>query len=376
MTGSSRSAPVYGAGVMLLAMLWVGCDDGTGDSTTLAGTDSDGRTADSVDTTDTADTADTADSASPCAEVVFTATDGRQEDLTDAFTEGDFVTLDQEGVLGFCPGTWFVRLTAAAPLTVLGLGATPEETVLSGGESGTVLTARGAGVDVVVENATLDRGATEGVRNEQLAGGITCAEGASVRVVDAVLSNHYAYDGAAVFAMSGCVLDLEGVRLTANSAEDDGGAVRVDTSSATLTDVRFEGGEARDCGGLFVHDSDVSIRGAAFADNSSRDSQGGALLHYYGTLQIEDATFETNVANGVGGAVALFGDTFLDRVSFVGNVADTGGGAIYLYPDHGTLTCTGCSFADNSPDDVGLEGGGSYDFGDGVDFSCDTDGCR
>jgi hypothetical protein len=354
----------------MLAMVWTGCN---GDARLPPLTDSDSDSAPAV--TDTGDTPDTG-STPACTTVTFTASDGRQDDLTQAFTAGDFLTLDEAGTLAFCPGIWFVRLTLAAPVTVLGLGETPEETVLSGGEAGTVLTATGEGVDVVVENATLDRGATDGVRNEQVAGGITCADGASVRVVDAVLSNHYAYDGAAIFALTGCALDLEAVRFVANEAQDDGGAVRVDTSTATLSDVHFEGGEARDCGGLFVHDSDVSIDGATFAANVSRDSQGGALLHYYGSLQIRDAVFASNQANGVGGALALFGDTLLDQVSFYGNAADSGGGAIYLYPEHGSLTCSGCSFGDNTPDDVGLEGGASYRFGADVDFTCDVDGCR
>ncbi len=355
-------------------LLWLGCD-----APTVPTGDSDSAPPiDTPSTRATGDTADTGDTGEPpgCTTATFTAAaDGRVDDLTGIFTTGDFHTLDQEGTLAFCPGTWFVRLTVTAPVTVLGLGDTPEDTVLSGGESGTVLTAVGSQVALVVEGVTLDRGATDGIRNEQIAGGLTCGDSARVRVVDAVLSHHYAYDGAAIFAKSGCVLELEGVSFSDNEAEDDGGAVRVDTSTGTLTDVSFSGGEARDCGGLFAHESDVAIDGATFSGNLSRDSQGGAILHYYGTLSVRDAVFETNEANGQGGALSLFGDTVLEQVSFVGNRADTGGGAIYLYPDHGTLTCTGCSFADNQPDDVGVDGVGSYVLGEDADFTCDSGGC-
>ena len=328
----------------------------------------------SSDTGDSGDSGDTGEPYVPCAEATFTDLKGEVEDLSELFTSGENVVLTEEGTLAFCEGTWFVKLSVEADVTVVGLGLTPDATVLSGGEQSSEVTVTGA--SVVVENVTLDRGAALGSwNNERGGGGVRCVESGEVTLRDVVLSNHTAYDGAALYAGAGCHVDGESVTMSGNVSEDDAGAARFDYATADLRDVYVVGNSARDAGGFLLHESSVVIDGGVFSDNVSTDSQGGGVLHYFGTLSISRTVFDGNDVDAQGGGVSLFGDTTLEDVSFVDNTATYGGG-IYHYGGYGTLTCTGCTFDGNTPDAVQSDVSGSFEVpGDGG-FVCDEGGCR
>ena len=333
--------------------------------------------AEPAETAEPGETADTGDTGEPyvaCAEATFTGVDGKVEDLSAALTDGEDVVLSEEGTLAFCEGTWFVKLSIEADVTVVGLGLDPGATVLSGGEQSTVVTVTGASVSV--ENVTLDRGAALGSwNNERGGGGLRCVEGGQVSIRDVVMSRHTAYDGAALYAGEGCHVDAEGLTMSDNVSEDDAGAARFDYATGDLRDIVVTGNSARDAGGLLLHESWLVIDGAVFSQNVSTDSQGGGVLHYFGTLSVSDAVFSDNEVNAQGGALSLFGDTTLEDVSFVDNTSTFGGG-VYHYGGYGTLTCTGCSFSGNTPDEVQSDVSGSFDAPDDGSFVCDDEGCR
>ncbi|MCP4807591.1 MAG: hypothetical protein GY913_10305 [Proteobacteria bacterium] len=293
------------------------------------------------------------------------------EDWTDRFQTGEVVTVDTPGTLTFCDGDWFVLLHVTSQVVIEGM--TPARTTLSGGEQGTVVHVTGEGAHASIQHATLDRGYARGDRNEGSGAGIRCDEGADVSVRDAVLSNHDAYDGAGLYARDGCDVQLDGVAFVDNYAEDDGAALRINKGSGELRDVTFTGSTARDGGAVVLDASDVLVDGAVFESNTTRDSQGGAILAYWSTLSIRDAVFEANDANSVGAALALFGETTLEDVTFRSNTAFSGG-VVHVYPDHGALTCTGCAWESNTPADLGVQAVGTFE---GLaDFVCDGDGCR
>lgn len=310
------------------------------------------------------------DSAPECDVVTFEGASG-SEDWTDRFLGGEVVVVDEPGTLSFCDGDWFVLLHVTSQLVIEGMG--PERTVLSGGEQGTVVHVTGEGAFADVRDATLDRGYSRGDRNEGSGAGVRCDEGANVSVTNAVLSNHDAYDGAGLYARDACHVELDGVAFVDNFAEDDGAALRIDSGTGTLRDVSFSGSSSRDGGAVILDASTVEIEGATFSANVSRDSQGGGVLAYWSDLTIRESVFEGNDANSVGGALALFGETALFDVTFRGNTAYEGG-TVHLYPDHGDLSCTGCVFEDNSPNDLGVQGVGVY--AGTTDFVCDSAGCR
>ncbi|HJN77764.1 MAG TPA: right-handed parallel beta-helix repeat-containing protein [Myxococcota bacterium] len=336
--------------------------------TDSAGVDDSAVVEESASPDDSADSQDTGEPS--CGVVTFSSASG-EVDYSSAFTLGEPVTLSEDGTLSFCAGTWFVLLTVEATVEVLGLGSEPARTVLSGGESGTVLVVEGA--DLSVENVTVDRGLAREEGNAGSGAGLRCLEGGTVRVRDAIFSNHSAYDGAGMYGRDGCSLEVEDTVFRDNEVTDDGGALRVQKSSAVLRNVTFEDNEARDAGAVILQESDVVIEGATFRGNHVRDTQGGAILHYWGTLSITDSVFEGNDANGRGGALSLFGDTTVRSTSFSDNHTDYGG-AIYVYTTDGTLTCEDCSFSGNEPDDVATDLGGSYDY-DEASFVCDESGC-
>ena len=116
------------------------------------------------DTDDSAATDDSDDSSPEplCETVTFTGLDGSRTDLTAAFTDGRPLLLDQDGTVEVCPGTWFAYLSVRAAVSLRGLGTRATDTVLSGGESHTVLTVEGSGASAHLQRLTLDRGSARG----------------------------------------------------------------------------------------------------------------------------------------------------------------------------------------------------------------------
>ena len=311
-----------------------------------------------------------------CGAVTFTAdADGATTDLTAAFEAGEELVLSEDGQLDVCTGTWFSLVTVRAAVRVVGGSADPLDTILSGGESGSVLVVEGAGAALTVERVVLERGAARGERNAAAGGGLRCTDGATVSLSDAVVRDNFAYDGGGLYGGRGCTLTVERVRLDGNQSGDDGGALRLDDATATLVDVTISNSTARDGGAVLAWQSALRIQGGRFEGNTSTDSQGGAILHYSGDLSVSGTTFRDNRSLEVGGALASFGPATLVDVRFERN-ASTEGGAAYVYTTNGRLDCTRCSFARNQPDDVALDVGGSFDFGEDVDVVCDAGGCR
>jgi len=291
-----------------------------------------------------------------------------EEDLSLEMVSGDVVTLDTPGTLTLCPGTWFAQLVVTADVVIEGAG--PERTVLSGGESFTPIVVQDA--DVTVQDLNVDRGAARSEEGNAGSGGaLRCVEGGHVRMENLHLTNNTAYDGGGAYARDGCELTVDSCQFIENRSVDDGGAVRVNHGEATIRDSTFVRNVARDGGALLFHESTVLIEGSTFTDNESTDTQGGAILHYFAPLTIRSSHFEVNRSLSYGGALGLFGETTLADVSFEGNVSTWGGGVV-LYPPN-TLSCTGCRFTDNDPDDVQLYDGDSYTLSG--DFTCTAEGC-
>ena len=290
------------------------------------------------------------------------------EDVGEAMRSGEVLLLDEPGTLTLCPGTWFAQLVVTADVLIEGGG--PENTILSGGETFTPIVIQDA--QVTVRNLTLDRGAARSEEGNAGSGGaLRCVEGGQVLMENLHLTNNTAYDGGGAYARDGCTLTVEQCRFTDNRSVDDGGALRVNFGEATIRDSTFTRNVARDGGALIFHESAVLIERSTFTDNTSTDTQGGAVLHYFAPLTIRRSHFEGNQSLSFGGALGLFGDTTLEDVSVEGN-ASTSGGGLVLYPPN-TLSCTDCRFADNDPDDVQLYEGEAYAISG--TFSCTQDGC-
>ena len=355
----------------LLVGLLLGCGDK--DTADDSGIDDPGTDDSGIDTDDTADPG-----TSPCAEptVTFVDEDGEETDLTEPLTSGEYTTLSDPGTLSVCPGTWYARLLLRADIEVVGLGADRSETILSGGESGTILDIGGPRV-VTVRNLTLDRGAGLDVDHNSGGGGLYCEENATVSIEDVTFSRGFANDGAGLYAIS-CTIEIQDSEFIDNLSEDDGGALTLWDSTATIIGVTFENNTALDGGAMALFTSEVTIEDTTITDNVSSYFAGG-IWQYNSILTLRDVTLSGNLNSGNdGGGLLAYGTTTLERVSFTDNSAE-GGGGLYVYFES-EVTGTDCDFSGNSPDDIwvddyGDDGGVSHTAGSGYSFVCAGNAC-
>jgi hypothetical protein len=350
------------------------------------GPDPDTGPKDDTDTTDTPDDTDTTDDTddtgpAACAEptVIFESTDGATQDLTAMFQSGDYVTLALPGTLQVCPGTWYSRVLVRADVSVVGLGATPADTILSGGLSGTILDVAGPAVTLTAHNVTFDRGAGLDVDHNSGGGGIYCEQEGAVIVTDAIFSSCEANDGPAIYT-NNCTLDVTGSVFHDNVSEDDGGAITLWDSTASFDDVQVHDNQSLDGGGMAIFNSDVTATNLSIVDNVATGFSGGIWL-YASTLALTDGVFSGNQDDsGVyAGGLLVYGSATLERVEFTDNSAPLGGGIFVYY--EGVVQGTDCDFAGNSPEDIFAsdgtsEGGQAYDAGTGSSFICQDNACQ
>lgn len=333
------------------------------------------------DSGETAETGDSGDSAAPvgCEQtlVTFEGDDGVSVDLTEPLLAGTYTTLDAPGRLLVCPGTWFARLLIRANVEVVGLGAGPEDTVLSGGESGTILDVAGPDVTLTVHNLTLDRGAGLDEAHNSGGGGIYCEAFGAVSATDVVFSHNFANDGPGLYAED-CVISLSETQFIDNLAEDDGGALTLWFSTLTMDQGELRDNVGLDGGAIAMFYSAATLSDVLFQDNTSGMYAGGLWL-YNGTLSLTDTTFTGNVNTGMnGGGLLAYGEATLTRVSFDGNSATHGGGLFVYYES--VVSGTDCDFGENSPEDLYAAdyteaGGVSYSAGAGYSFACAENVC-
>ncbi len=305
----------------------------------------------------------------------FMAESGGTQDLTAVMSDGTYTTLDVPGTLEVCPGTWFARLLIRADITVTGLDEGPETTILSGGESGTILDL--AGATLTVKNITLNRGAGLDVDHNSGGGGVYCAEQGTVIVEDAVFSENFANDGAAIYTQE-CSVEISDSLFIDNLVDDDGGAVALWYSDAEIEDTVFESNVGLDGGALAIFYGELYASDLTVSNNQSTNFAGGFWTHE-STVTIVDSVFEGNVNTGTqGGGMLINGSANLNRVAFRNNSTPRGGG-IFVYWEADVLG-TNCSFSDNTPDDIfaadystndGVSHFGSEDYS----FFCEHNAC-
>ncbi|MFT5583240.1 MAG: hypothetical protein ACI9VR_000818 [Cognaticolwellia sp.] len=338
------------------------------------------------DTGDTGDTQDTdTDTGEPdaCAEpkVTFIGEGGASQDLTEFFSSGQYFTLAESGTVEVCPGEWFARVLIRANVEVVGLGTDRGETILSGGEQGTILDISGPDVTVKVSNLTLDRGAGFDPNHNSGGGGIYCAQQGVINVENVDFTRHFANDGSALYARE-CTLNVSDSLFSNNVSEDDGGAVTLWNSTGSFTDVQISGNTSLDGGGVALFNSTLTGTRLTVADNVATSFAAGMWV-YESTVALTDSAFTGNSNSGAayGGGLLVYGSAELTRVRFAGNTSPLGGG-LFVYVN-ANVSGTDCIFESNTPQDIfahdstGTDGKGgiSYTGSSSTNFACAANAC-
>ena len=127
-------------------------------------------------------------------------------------------------------------------------------------------------------------------------------------------------------------VSFDNLQLIGNTAGNDGGAMYVSDSNATLHgNVTIEGNTANTGGGIRADRSHVHLMGdCSLAKNKA--TYGGAMNSFYGTVSLQGPTsFAHNTADKDGGAVYAIGTVIqiLENVEFTFNLANNGGGMFF-----------------------------------------------
>lgn len=187
----------------------------------------------------------------------------------------------------------------------------------------------------------------------------------------------------ALRAGSGETVSVDGVTFTNPS----GRGLVVEWSTATLTDVTFQGAGRSDWSGGAIYTYGAALttesctfeenigweggaiyhyayttwqdRGSRFANNRAASGGGAVFAYYDNALTLSDTSFEANSGEGYyGGAIATWNytDLTLSAATFTGNTSVSGGGAVFYYPTdsaYGILDIRSSTFSANTAPDGG-----------------------
>ncbi|GIV21662.1 MAG: hypothetical protein KatS3mg023_3413 [Armatimonadota bacterium] len=244
----------------------------------------------------------------------------------------------------------------------------PYETVLDGGQGGSVVTSpTTANRAYRLDGFTIRNGSAE------YGGGLYLTSSANLlTVANCTLSgNRASRDGGGVYcyssspALTGCTLSgnsassgggvycynssprLTGCTLSGNSASGDGGGVYCEyNSSPTLSGCTLSGNSASFGGGVYCYNSSSpTLSGCTLSDN--RASSGGGVACSSSSPTLTGCTLSGNRASRDGGGVYCYSSSpALTGCTLSGNRASDDGGGVYC--DSSSPALTGCTLSDNS----------------------------
>jgi len=320
--------------------------------------------------------------------VTFYDLTGRPADLTPEWAAGTdmqpaAVTLDEEGTVVVCGGTWYVDLTiATGGMSIRGQTVADEPTVLSGGGNSPIMRVDATGRAIILEDLSFIEG--QGTESRP-AGGLQIDQG-TVALRRARFTDMVGPAGASITVASrldldsvtversyasethgGGVLVEEGAHLTADGfscsdcttvmrplAADEpsyGGAIAV-FGAADLTRLTLQDGAALFGGGIYnagrLTLEDAFIRGftcasggalyndeggvavverSIFTEHDAPFDQDGAAVTNGGELSLLQTTIINNWASGIAGGIYNLstGDLYAEEVAVTGNFAQRGG---------------------------------------------------
>ena len=209
------------------------------------------------------------------------------------------------------------------------------------------LTLDGAGTDTLVMNGGKDLGSSvtgAPLINVDVTGTVTLEDGV------VLTKNRTEDNGSAVF-LDGGALQMNGGKLTANTAKY-GGAVYCVGGSVTTTGGTISGNTATNGGAIFFEGRTASSSLDALTITGNSAGYGGAIYNRNSTVSILGGTITNNTATSAGGAIYNTGTVACSGGSISGNTAPTAAG-VY---QNGTLQMAGTISLGESDDIYLLSG--------------------
>ncbi len=203
-------------------------------------------------------------------------------------------------------------------------------------------------------------------------GGVMMTDGSSWSG-GSISNNTATLDGGGLY-IEGAVT-LEDVSIDDNTADSTGGGAVIFSGEAKTSAVKLSGNESIYGGGFYLLAGVITDDGTSTVSSCTAYYGGG--FYSEDASEIVDIYFDTNSATFGGGGYILDGDMLLDAATFSSSSAQVGGG---VYLASGTLASDASDWSsgtnDNSPEDVYINGIGSYDYSGISTFDCDTSsGC-
>lgn len=221
-------------------------------------------------------------------------------------------------------------------------------------------------------------------------GGIYMIGSDNINIFDCTITYNFALnEGGGIYSASSD-FTVTGSTISHNDTDGDGGAFYGDDTTATFEDNQFgPGNHSQRCGGacfcyagvltfsdnkftentaddnggaMLIETSDAELRGNDFEDNTSAVSGGAICCRTGGSPTIADSEMTGNTADEWGGAILVYdgATASLSDVRISGSTADRGGAI--ACDDSGTaVNLQRCNLFDNETNDVNYAyGGGIY----------------
>lgn len=204
-------------------------------------------------------------------------------------------------------------------------------------------------------------------------GGIIIDSGTMNMSGGVLAANRIATNGGAVYVNSGNTINITGGTIACNHAGAQGGGIYLIGTNSTLTvsDKAFltmnstdgQGGAIFSMAGWgSTGNATVSVENGLFTGNTAQNGgaiRSGSSTSNGGTVNITGGRFYHNKANGLGGAIHLYGATkgaMVKHATFMNNEANDGG-AIYVDTPSVTIPMSDLAIEQNKADG---SGGGVY----------------
>jgi hypothetical protein len=221
------------------------------------------------------------------------------------------------GTITIAAGTYGENLILDRDLTLTGAGA--GETIIDGGESGSVITIN-RGVTASIAQVTIQHGRTPGD------GGGIADHGTLTLATSAVGGNFASGNGGGIASDSPGTLVITNSVIGHNYSGLGGGIYDVTLSSLRITASTMTGNDGYAGGGIYTA-GNLVVTASTIDHNTSMTIGGGIdMVGGNGMAQVTNSTIAANSSPSAGGIAASNGGLTLNADTVSGNTASTGAG--------------------------------------------------